>query len=93
MVAVTQLELFMPYTSSLKGKRSIIKSVMSQIRNKYNVSIAEIDFHEQWQRTLLEVAAVANEYSFLQKEITTIVRFVETFSDVELIRADTEYYD
>ncbi|MBG9788059.1 DUF503 domain-containing protein [Brevibacillus laterosporus] len=93
MVAVTQLELFMPYTSSLKEKRSIIKSVMSQIRNKYNVSIAEIDFHEQWQRTLLEVAAVANEYSFLQKKITTIVRFVETFSDVELIRADTEYYD
>ncbi|WP_232697078.1 DUF503 domain-containing protein [Brevibacillus daliensis] len=93
MVAVTQLELFLPYTHSLKEKRSIVKSIISQLRNKYNVSVAETDFQEQWQRTLIEVAAVANEYSFLQKERDTVVRFVENFSEVEIIRTETEYYD
>jgi len=93
MVGVARVECFLPACRSLKDKRAIIKSVISQLRRKFNVSAAETNFQEQWQRTELVIAAVANEIAFLQKELDAAVRLVEIAPGVELIAANTEYYD
>lgn len=93
MIGVIHIELFLPAPQNLKEKRAIVKSIVSRLRNKFNVSVAEMNYLDQWQRTELVVAAVANEMSFLQKELSSVVRLVEMTPDVELIRADTEYYE
>lgn len=93
MVGAARVELFLPACHSLKEKRAIVKSIIGQLRSKFNVSAAEVAYLEQWQRTELVIAAVANEMSFLQKELNAVVRLVEITPGVELIRADTEYYD
>ncbi|GAA4701100.1 DUF503 domain-containing protein [Brevibacillus fulvus] len=93
MVGVARVELFLPACQNLKEKRAIVKSVIAQLRHKFNVSAAETDFQEQWQRTELVIAAVANEIPFLQKELNAVVRLVEMAPGVELIRAETEYYE
>jgi uncharacterized protein YlxP (DUF503 family) len=77
----------------LKEKRAIVKSLIGKLRSRFNVSAAEMAYSEQWQRTVLGIAAVANEMSFLHQEIQAVIRFVENHPDVELIHADTEYYD
>ncbi|MFS0553095.1 DUF503 domain-containing protein [Brevibacillus sp. 179-C9.3 HS] len=93
MIAGVQIELFLPASQNLKEKRAIVKSLIGKLRSRFNVSAAEVAYLEQWQRTVLGIAAVANEMSFLQQEMQTVVRFVENHPDVELIRVDTEYYD
>ncbi|WP_134686243.1 DUF503 domain-containing protein [Brevibacillus migulae] len=93
MVGVVHVELYMPSCQSLKDKRSIVKSVLSQLRGKLNVSAAEMAYLDQWQRCEIAIAAVANEVAFLQKELAAAIRLVENAPGVELIRADTEYYD
>ncbi|NGQ94053.1 DUF503 domain-containing protein [Brevibacillus sp. SYP-B805] len=93
MVGVERVELFLPACRSLKEKRAIIKSILSQLRQKFNVSAAEMAYLEQWQRSELAIAAVANESAFLQQQLEAAVRLVEIAPGVELIRADTEYYD
>ncbi|GED29060.1 MULTISPECIES: DUF503 domain-containing protein [Brevibacillus] len=93
MIASVQIELFLPACQNLKEKRAIVKSLIGKMRNRFNVSASEMAYPEQWQRTILGIAAVANEMSFLQKEVQTVIRFVENHPDVELIQADTEYYD
>ncbi|MGC5324074.1 DUF503 domain-containing protein [Brevibacillus sp. SYSU BS000544] len=93
MIGVIHIELFLPAPENLKEKRAIVKSIISRLRNKFNVSVAEMNYLDQWQRTELVVAAVANEMSFLQKELSSVVRLVEMTPGVELIRADTEYYE
>lgn len=93
MVGAARVELFLPACQSLKDKRAIVKSVIGQVRHKFNVSVAEVAYHEQWQRTELVIAAVANEISFIEKELNAVVRLVEKTPGVELIRADTEYYE
>lgn len=85
--------MFLPACQSLKEKRAIVKSVLAKLRNKFNVSAAEVAYQEQWQRTVLVIAAVANEISFLQKEMDAVIRLVEVSPGVELIHANTEYYD
>lgn len=92
MVGVARVELFLPSCQNLKEKRAIVKSLIGRLRHKFNVSVAEMSYLEQWQRTELVIAAVANEMSFLQKELDAAVRLVENAGDVELIQTDTEYY-
>jgi uncharacterized protein YlxP (DUF503 family) len=93
MVGAARIELFLASCQSLKDKRAIVKSMIARLRQKFNVSVAETDFLEQWQRTELTVAAVANEMSFLQKELQSAIRLVESTPEVELLHADTEYYE
>ncbi|MGD8191060.1 DUF503 domain-containing protein [Brevibacillus ginsengisoli] len=93
MIGVIHIELFLPASQNLKEKRAIVKSILSRLRQKFNVSAAEMSYHEQWQRTELVIAAVANEKPFLDKELMSAVRLVEMTPGVELIRSDTEYYE
>ncbi len=93
MVGVARVELFLPSCQNLKEKRAIVKSIIGRLRSKFNVSVAEMSYLEQWQRTELVIAAVANEMSFLQKELDAAVRLVEHSAGAELIHADTEYYE
>ncbi|ASJ54307.1 hypothetical protein BP422_12555 [Brevibacillus formosus] len=93
MVAGVQIELFLPASQNLKEKRAIVKSLIGKLRSRFNVSAAEMAYLEQWQRTVLGIAAVANEISFLQQEMQAVIRFVENHPEVELIRVDTEYYE
>ncbi len=93
MVAGARIELFLPACQNLKEKRAIVKSILAQLRNKLNVSAAEMAFHEQWQRTELGIAAVANDASFLESVLQAAIRLVENHPGVELIHADTKYYD
>ncbi|MBO8162500.1 MAG: DUF503 domain-containing protein [Brevibacillus sp.] len=93
MVGVARVELHLPACQSLKEKRSIVKSIIARLRNKFNVSVAETAYLEQWQRTELVIAAVANEISFLERELAQAVRLVEMVPNVELIGHITEYYE
>ncbi len=93
MIGIIRLELFLPGSQNLKEKRAIVKSIISRLRSKFNMSVAEVAYLEQWQRTELVIAAVANEMSFLQKELLAAIRLVEMTPGVELIRSDTEYYE
>lgn len=92
MFAGTRIELFLPACQNLKEKRAIVKSLIGKLRSRYNLSVAEVAYQEQWQRTELGIAAVANEISFLQQEMQAAIRLVENHPDVELIHVDTEYY-
>ncbi|TKI55006.1 DUF503 domain-containing protein [Brevibacillus antibioticus] len=93
MIAGVQIELFLPASQNLKEKRAIVKSLIGKLRSRFNVSAAEVAYLEQWQRTVLGIAAVANEISFLQQEMQAVIRFVENHPEAELIRVDTEYYE
>jgi uncharacterized protein YlxP (DUF503 family) len=59
IIGVLTLELHLPESNSLKSKRIIIKSLKDRIKNKFNVSIAEIDGNDLWQRCVLGAACVA----------------------------------
>ena len=58
VVGVLRLELRLPETHSLKGKRSILRSIKARVQQKFNVSIAECEEHDLWQRTILGVSQV-----------------------------------
>ncbi len=70
------LELFLPDNHSLKGKRLILNHLKDQVRNRFNVSVAEVGENDLWQRCRLGVAVVSNERGFADQVLSKVVSFV-----------------
>ena len=88
LVVATRFDLRIPACGSLKEKRHVVKTLSAGIRSKFNVSVAEVDHHELWQRAAIGVCAVDREPYHAKKVMHEVERFVERFPSVELIDAE-----
>jgi uncharacterized protein len=88
LVALCRFDLRIPGCTSLKEKRHVVKTLTASVRNKFNVSVAEVDHHDLWQRTAIAVAAVAGEGYHLRRVMHQVERHIDTFPAVDLIDAD-----
>jgi len=70
---------------SLKEKRRVVKSLTSQIRGKFNCSIAETEYLDLWQRAHITVCVVSNEHKFTNTQLNEIVKFAEKNADAQMI--------
>ena len=61
--ALCSFDLRIPGCSSLKEKRHVVQSLKDRLRNKFNVSVAEIDHQDTWQRATLAAVTVASRSS------------------------------
>ncbi len=86
IVGVLTLELHLPESNSLKSKRFIIKSLKDRIKNN-NVSIAEVDANDLWQRCVLGAACVANETKVVNQNLDGVRNMVLNTPSLELINS------
>lgn len=90
-VGACRITLRLPENDSLKGKRQLVKSVTSRVRNKYNVSIAEIDDNESWQIVSLGISCVSNSARHAAEVLTNVVKFIAgSRLDAELLDQEME---
>jgi uncharacterized protein YlxP (DUF503 family) len=89
LVALSAFDLRIPGCTSLKEKRHVVKSIQAGLRQKFNVAVAEVDHHDQWQRTTLGVSAVSREGYHLRRVMHEVQRFIDSQAAVEVISADT----
>ncbi len=75
-VGVCKISLRLPENSSLKGKRQILKSITSRIRSKFNVAVAEVDDHEQWQLATIGICCISNDKRYTNQVLSNVVDFV-----------------
>jgi uncharacterized protein len=90
-VGICTVELRLPGNGSLKGKRSIIKSIVTRVGREFNVSIAEVDAQNTWQRAVLGVACVSSSAEYAHGQLHRVVEWIETNRpDVILLAFDIE---
>jgi uncharacterized protein len=88
-VGILTIELHFPESGSLKGKRRYLKSARTQLHERFGASVAEVDYHDLWQRSCLTVACAANGHRELQELLDAVVRYLGS-QEFELLRADRE---
>jgi uncharacterized protein YlxP (DUF503 family) len=76
-VGVLTIELFFDQSGSLKDKRQLLKGVIERLRSRFNVSVAEVDGMNLWQRSTVAVALVGNQPGHVTEVLEKILRFVE----------------
>jgi len=91
-IGILQIELFIPESNSLKAKRFVLKSLKTRIRNKFNVSVAEVGENEKWQRATVAIALVTNEQKMVDSVFTQIKNMILTDVRVELIDQRIDIY-
>lgn len=80
-VAYGYAELYLPYSHSLKEKRGLIHGVSSRICKRFNVSLAEVDHHDLWQRARLGFSVVTHKMPELELIISSIRESLDSYSD------------
>ena len=88
-VGILSVELHFPEAGSLKGKRKYVKSAKAQLQNRFGASVAEVDFHDLWQRSRLTLSCVARE----EREVVRLLDEAERYlhgQEFELVRAERD---
>lgn len=88
---VCKIKLHLPGSQSLKGKRRIVKSIISRLRNQYNISIAEVDDQDLWQLATLGVTCVSNHNQHVDETLSKVVNFiVQNYPELEVVDHEIE---
>ncbi len=91
-VAVCILEIHIPEAASLKKKRQVIQSMVKRLRNRFNVSIAEVGCQDLWQRSELGIAAICRDSGSADRVMEQVYSFVEQENRVNIISSKIEVY-
>jgi uncharacterized protein len=76
-VALGLVELHLPDVDSLKGKRHVLKGLKEKVRARFEVSVAEVDPQDVWQRATLAVAYVSADARHANTVISKAMDFIE----------------
>lgn len=85
VVGILSVRLHIPESRSLKDKRQVIKSLLAKIRNKFNVSAAEIDDNDLWQQTVIGIAAIGNEKKFVNGVLDQVLNQIRSVPLAQLV--------
>jgi uncharacterized protein len=91
-IGVCTIEMHIPESGSLKSKRHSLKSLKDRIRSKFNVSVAEVDHNDLWQKASLAVAAVSNDKSYLNQTLDHVLDMVRSVPEVSLLDYHIEIF-
>ena len=72
-VGLLTLELHIAEAQSLKDKRQILRSLKDRLRNQFNVAVAELDFEDMWQRSVVGVVTLSNEEHHVEEALQKVL--------------------
>ena len=91
IIGVCKIKLRIPENTSLKGKRSVVKSITTQLKNKFNVSVAEVDDQQLWQIATLGICSVNNNSRYANEVLSKVMNFVKDGRfEVEILDCEIE---
>jgi len=76
IVGVMTAHLSLQGIDSLKGKRSIVKSLIGRLKSRFNISVAEVEHQDNKSIAVLGVAVVSNDSRFIDQQLDAIISFM-----------------
>ncbi|MBP1467422.1 DUF503 domain-containing protein [Candidatus Chloroploca sp. M-50] len=77
IIGVCTLQISIPMALSLKEKRQVVKSLLTRVRNEFNVSIAEVDDQDIWQSAVFGIACVSTSQTYAHGQLEAVIRFLD----------------
>ena len=90
IVGVCQVCLHLPEGHSLKAKRRVLSSLKARLVQNFNVSVAEVDHQDLWQRTTIGIACVANETRYVNQVFDQVLKVIRSNPRLELLDSKIE---
>ena len=93
VVGSLKIEFRLTDNRSLKGKRKVVKSMVDKVKSRFNVSIAEVDSNDKWQKIELGVSAVGNDRRHIDSSLNHILNFLESLYLAEIVHTEMEIFN
>ena len=90
VIGTMKIKIHVPWSHSLKEKRMVVKSICTKVRNKYNVSVAEVEEQDIHQIIVLGLACVGNEASHADSIMDHVLNFIEDNAEADIIHVERE---
>jgi uncharacterized protein YlxP (DUF503 family) len=92
IIGFLSLEIYIPYSHSLKEKRKRLSGLKNRLKNKYNVAFAELDYHKKWQRTKIGMVTLNNQKRPIETLFSKIIADAEENIDGHIIEHQIHYF-
>ena len=92
-VGVLTLELRLQDSHSLKDKRHTVKSLKDRLRSKFNVAVAEIDYQDLWQRSLVSAVTVSGDHGRAEQTLQLVEREAANLLGAALVDVTVEWIE
>lgn len=91
VIGTCLLEFHLSACHSLKEKRMFLNRLKARIAARFNVAVAEVQYQDLWQRSVVAVVSVSTSRRVLDSVFQKLVQEVESSTDGELLRYEVEY--
>jgi uncharacterized protein YlxP (DUF503 family) len=89
-VGLLSVELFLPDAQSLKDKRMVVRAVKDRLK-KFNVSVAEVEHQQLWQRAGLGIVSISNGHELVDRALDAVLEEIERVQPGVVTRAQREW--
>jgi uncharacterized protein YlxP (DUF503 family) len=91
IIGVLTLEVFFPFSHSLKDKRQILNRFKDRIRNRFNVSLAELEFQDKWQRARLGIVTLNSQQRVVEEILDRVLAEAEELFERQILSHRIEF--
>ena len=93
VIGVCHLDIMIHDNFSLKGKRQVLKRVIDRVKQKFNVSIAEVGENDKWQRAQVGFCVVGNDKRYVNSSLDKIANFIDDLRVADILGSEIEILD
>jgi len=89
-VGLLTLELQLPEARSLKDKRQVLRSLKDRLRGRFNVAVAELDFQDVWNQSVVGVVTLSNAEQHVEESLQLVLAEANRILGPLLVSHDVE---
>ena len=90
VIGCCSIKFYLHGNNSLKGKRRVTRAIKDRIRNDFNVSIAEVNDQDIWQRLHIGISAVGSDKPYIDGLLTKVLDAIDRMNLAEMVDCKTE---
>ncbi|WP_307339848.1 DUF503 domain-containing protein [Metabacillus malikii] len=83
MIGYVDCECIIYDAQSLKDKRAVLQRVLTRIKQRFNISISEVEFQDSWQHTKLAIVSISSSKVQTERELHNVLNFIDSFPEIE----------
>ncbi|MBN8199634.1 MULTISPECIES: DUF503 domain-containing protein [Bacillaceae] len=91
IIGLAACECIIYDTHSLKEKRAVLQRILTRLKQKYNVSVSEVDYQDLWQRTKIAIVSVSSTQVSTERELQNALKMIDSFPEIERTITDLEW--
>lgn len=92
IIGLLTLEIYIPYSHSLKEKRKTLNKLKDRLKKRYNIAFAELDYLNKWQRSKIGLVTLNTQKSMIDKVFQKIISEAEESIEGEILQKEIYFF-